>query len=166
MDDDIQIAGRPTLRARLSFTLNTQPGTGLHTGRNLNFHLLFALAPPCAPAFLTRMLHDATSTTTGLTGSRYRKESLLITDLARATTVGAVFRLRAVRRAVSLTLFASFKTRDTQLRSHSVVRIFERNLKVITQIGAALRDRATGASATATKDVVETKKIPEDIFDG
>jgi hypothetical protein len=111
------------------------------------------------------MLHDATSTTTGLTGSRYRKESLLITDLARATTVGAVFRLRAVRRAVSLTLFASFKTRDTQLRSHSVVRIFERNLQVVTQIGAALRGRATGASATATKDVVEPKKIPEDIFD-
>src|SRR5258706_13004156 len=137
MDDDIQIPARPPLRARLASALNPQPGPGFHARRNLHFHLLFALETPRAPAFLTRMLHDATSTTTGLTGSRHGKESLLITDLPSATAVGAVFRLRAVCRAVSLTGFAKFKTRDPQLRSHSVVSIFKRNFQVVTQIGAA-----------------------------
>src|SRR6185503_9162376 len=136
MDDDIQIACRPALRPRLSFALNPQPGTSFHARRNLHFHLLFALEASNTTAFLTRIFHHATSTTTGLTGSRHGKESLLITDLAGATTVGAVFRLRPVRRSAPLTVFASFKTRDAQLRSHSVEGIFQRNLEIVTQVGA------------------------------
>jgi hypothetical protein len=111
------------------------------------------------------MLHDATSATTGLTGSRHGKESLLVTDLTGATAVSAAFGLRTVRRSVSLTAFASFKTRDAQLRSHSVVGIFERNLEVVAQVGAPLRGRAAGASTATAKDVVEAKKVPEYIFD-
>src|SRR6185369_10670679 len=103
--------------------------------------------------------------TTGLTGSRHGKESLLITDLAGAATVGAVFRLRPVRRSAPLTVFASFKTRDAQLRSHSVEGIFQRDLEIVTKIGAPLRGCAARASAATAKDIVEPKKISEDIFD-
>src|SRR5258705_4494875 len=164
MNDDIQIAGRSALRARLSFTWDPQVGASFNGRQNIYFHLLFALETPRAPAFRTRMLHDATSATTRLTGSRHGKESLLITDLAGATAVGAVFRLGAVRRSVSLTAFAGFKTRNAKLSSHSVVGIFERNLEVVAQVSAALRGRPAGASPASAKDVIEPKKVPEDIF--
>ena len=70
-----------------------------------------------------------------------------------------------VRRAIPCTRFASFQTRNAKLRGHSVVGIFQSDLQVITQICAALRGGATGASATTAKDIVEPKKIPEDVFD-
>jgi hypothetical protein len=164
MNDDVQIAGWAPLSSSLSFTLNTQPRTSFDARGDLNFHLFLALDAPCTTAILTWRLYDAPRSTTRLTGSGYGKESLLIANLAGAAAVGAIFRLGAGRRPVSFTGLASFKSRNPQLRSHSVVGIFQRNLQVITQIGAALGGGTAGASATPAEDIVETEEIAEDVF--
>ena len=79
--------------------------------------------------------------------------------------VGAGFRLRSGRRAVAFAGFAGFQTRDAQLRGHSVAGFFQRDLQVVTKIGAALRCRAARAAATTAKHIAETKQIAEDVFD-
>src|SRR5204863_8202545 len=125
--------------AGLSFTLDPQPGACLDSSRDLNFHLLFALNATSAPTVSAGILHHATCAATGLASPGYRKESLLIANLSAAATVAACLRLGARSSAISFTSFASFQTRNTQLGSHAVIGIFERDLEVVTKVSATLR---------------------------
>ena len=50
------------------------------------------------------------------------------------------------------------------MRRHPVCGFFERDLEVVTEIGAALRRCASRATAPATKHISKTKQIAEDVF--
>src|SRR6267142_4119275 len=100
MDHYIKVPRRTSLSAGFSFTLNAQTRAGFHSCRDLHFHLLLSLDAASAPAAGAGILYDATGAATGLAGSSNGKKSLLITNLAGAAAVAAVFRLSPSSRAV------------------------------------------------------------------
>src|SRR5882724_1539968 len=118
MNHHVQIAGRSTLRARLTFALHAQTRAGFDTRWYLHLHLLLAFNATGATTLRTRILHDASGATASLTGARYGKEPLLVAHLTRAGAVAACFRLRPWRSAVAFASFASLQPGNTQLCGH------------------------------------------------
>src|SRR5215213_9485953 len=51
------------------------------------------------------------------------------------------------------------------MRRHSIGCVFERDLEIVTEIGAALGRRPARAAAAAAKHVAETKQVAENVFD-
>ena len=165
VNNDIEISGRTAVGAGLAFTLNAQTRTGLDARRDFHFHRFFTFDAAGAFAIATWRADDAARAATYMTRSRYGKEALLITHLARAAAGLAVLRIGTRRSADAFTFLAGFQSRDTQLRRHAGGGFLERNFEIVAQVRAALCRRPARARASATKDITEAKQIAEDVFD-
>src|SRR5687767_6435213 len=98
-----------------------------------------------------RILDCPAGAATDVARPGHREEALLITNLARAAASRTTFRLRSCFGAGTLARIAGFQTRNTQLRRHSLGGFFERDLQVVTEIGAALGRRTPATAAPAAK---------------
>lgn len=92
------------------------------------------------------------------TGLLYRKKALAHLHLARAMTGRTGLRFAAGLGAAAVADVALFQRRNTDLFSDAAHRFFQRQLHVVTEIGAACRALTT---TSATKDIAEN--IAKDI---
>ena len=128
-----------------------------NSSRDLNFHLLLALESAHAPALGAGAFYNATRATTGLAGSSYGKESLLITDLTGSAAIAAILRLSTGGGPVAFARFTGFQSGDAQLRGHTVVGFFECDLEIVTKVSTALRCRTASPCARSAKDIIKPK---------
>ena len=89
---------------------------------------------------------------------RDREESLLKANLSLAVALRANRRRRAWRRAGTAAGLAVFLTRNLDRRFRAARRFLERDLEVVTQIGAALR---TAAAPRAAEQIAEPEDVAE-----
>jgi hypothetical protein len=127
--------------------------------------LLLAFDASGAAAIAARRLHNPTRASARLTRTSDREETLLVTNLACACAIVAVFRLCSWRRPVALTGLTRFQAGDTEIRGHSMESLFESDLKIVTQVGASLCCRTPPTLASTAKDIAKPKKVAQDIFD-
>src|SRR5205085_9229612 len=131
---------------------------------NFYFQLFLAFDSSGAFTFRAGVLDYFPGATTNVTGPRHREKSLLVTNLATASTGRTGFRLTARRRTRSFANVASLQTRNAQLRCHAVRSVFECDLQVVTKICATLCCTAARPAASA-KDVAKTKQVAENVLD-
>src|SRR4029077_792449 len=62
VDNHVEISGRSALSSSFAFSLHSQTRTSLDAGRDLHFHLLFALNTSCTVAVFARSLDHTTCT--------------------------------------------------------------------------------------------------------
>src|SRR6266566_3004402 len=90
VNNDIEISGRATVGAGLSFTLNAQTRTGLYPRRDFHLHRFFAFNTPDALTITARCGDYAPRTAAHMTRAGHGKEALLIVHLARTAAGLAV----------------------------------------------------------------------------
>ncbi len=164
-EHDVQIARRPAVRPGLAFAGDTQPRSGIDARRNPQLNGLFAFEASLPAALRATLAHNLTRALARRACSRDGEESLLICQLTAAgarlagLNASSLFRARAVAR------LAVFLARQLDFGGHARGGLFERERHVVSQIGPALRAAASAAPAAPSKQVLEAKKIAEDVVE-
>src|SRR5712691_1204403 len=164
-EHDVQIARRPAVRPGLAFAGDTQPRSGIDARRNPQLNGLFAFEASLPAALRATLAHNLTRALARRACSRDGEESLLICQLTAAgarlagLNASSLFRARAVAR------LAVFLARQLDFGGHARGGLFERERHVVSQIGPALRAAAPAAPAAPSKQVLEAKKIAEDVVE-
>src|SRR6516225_1911747 len=159
LDDDIQVPGRAARGPCFALALEAQLLTGCDAGRNLHRDLAFPRHTAGAAARRARPGDDLAVPATLRARLRDREEALLPAYLPVATTHRACGCRGSRSSAGSMAGLALFLTGNLDDRLGPVRRLFEGNLEVVAQIGAAL----WSPSATAAKQVAETEHVSEDV---
>ena len=84
--------------------------------------------------------------------------------LAAATAGHARYDAGACLRTGPVATFAEIKARQPNLRVHSGGCFLEAQLHVVPEVRAALRAIPAAAASTAAENILETKKVAEDIL--
>ena len=161
MQDNIQIAGWPAERARLTQPVEANSRAVLHSRRDLGFDR--ALAQQAAFAFALRAgIGDHTARAlAGWAGSSDAKKALLVPDLAPATARPASDRSFARRRTISAAPVAGLMAADIHLLLGAEDRFIKFQVQVFAKIGSALGAAAT--TAALAKHIAETEDVAEDV---
>ena len=94
-----------------------------------------------------------------------KEEALLVAHLTRAAALRALLGLRAGRGPAPAAGLAGFEPRDAQLRGHPRGGLFERHLKVVAQVGPALRGSPARACGATAEHVAEAEEVAEYVLD-
>ena len=108
------------------------------------------------------VLDDLTGPATVAAGSRYAEEPLLKTDLSVTVTRWTGRRTGALLRAAAFTLRARLMSRHFDLGGRTERGLFERDLQIVTEIGATLNPIGSAAAAAA-EHVAKAEKVTENI---
>ncbi len=165
LDDDVQVAGRTAIEARLAFVRQLQMSARIHARGNGDFQL--ALGPNLA---LTAALragppHNLAAPSALRTGTANLQEALLINHFAAPVAHGAGHQAIHFLGAASLAARAEIHARHLNLDAQPANGVFERHFQVIAQILAALRASASaGAPASgAAKQVAKAEQIAQNV---
>jgi hypothetical protein len=109
MDDDIEIAGRPTVTPFLPFASQAQARPIIDAGRDLDREFFGELDDADTATFRTRVSNPHPFAAACRAGSTQRKKSLAPLDLTEATAGIAGDRALAWSRALSQTVDARFQ---------------------------------------------------------
>src|SRR5208282_2553933 len=161
VQDDIQVAGRPTERARLTKSGETNARAVLHSRWHLGFD--HALAQQAAFAFALRTgIGDYVARALACrASSRDAEEALLITHLTSTGTRLAGDRRFARRCACATARVACLMATDTHLLLGAEDRLIKFEIQVFAQVGSTLGAAAT--TAALAKHVAESEDVPEDV---
>src|SRR5437867_3791925 len=135
-NDDVEIAGRTAVRARLAFAGQTNPVVRIDAGGNLDRQRLVLLDAARAVACRARLGNDLAGAMTLRTRLLNREEPLRDAHLAAAVTRRTRLRLRARLRAAAVTRRAFVHRRNADLDLGAARRLLERQLEVVPQVGA------------------------------
>ena len=144
--------------AGFTFTRQTDPVSGIHARRDFNRQGFGLLNAAVTMTFIARIFNQRTASLTVRTGLLYRKEALTHLDLACAMTGRTGLRFAASFGAAAVADVALFQRRNTDLFGDATYRFFQRQLHVVTEIGAA---RRALPATSAAKDIAEN--IAKDI---
>src|SRR5713226_3656133 len=162
---DVQIARRPAVRPGLAFAGDTQPRSGIDARRNPQLNGLFAFEASLPAALRATLAHNLTRALARRACSRDGEESLLICQLTAAGASLAGLNASSFFRARAVARLAVFLARQLDFGGHARGGLFERERHVVSQIGPALRAAASAAPAASSKQVLEAKKISEDVVE-
>src|SRR5262245_39305460 len=149
VDDDVEVARRPTQLSALALAGEAQLVAILHAGRDRDLEQLLAALASGAVACLARMAIEAALASTRRTRAGHREESLREPDLPLPATRRARLRPRAGLLSVAAARLAGLEARDLELGVHALGGFLERDLEVVAKIVAALRARAPAAAAAS-----------------
>src|SRR6266849_1396166 len=164
-DSTNRLCRRRADRPGLAFAGDTQPRSGIDARRNPQLNGLFAFEASLPAALRATLAHNLTRALARRACSRDGEESLLICQLTAAgarlagLNASSLFRARAVAR------LAVFLARQLDFGGHARGGLFERERHVVSQIGPALRAAAPAAPAATYTQVLEAKKIAEDVVE-
>ncbi len=144
--------------AGFAFARQTDPVAGIHARRDFNRQGFGLLNTAVTMTFIARIFNQRTASLTVRTGLLYRKEALTHLYLARAMTGWTGLRFAACFGAAAVADVALFQRRNTDLFGDATNRFFQRQLHVVTEIGAA---RRALPATSAAKDIAEN--IAKDI---
>ncbi len=159
-DHHIEVAGRPTVDARLTLTGQTDTVAVIHPRRHLDRQGLGLLDPALTMTVLARIGNHLPSAMTARTGLLHGKEALLHAYLTMPTTGGTGARLGAFLGTAAIAGIATDQGRHLDGDGGAAYRLFQIQLHGVAQITATLRRGATTTAAT-TEDIAEY--VAEDI---
>src|SRR6516225_7979191 len=134
----VKIAGRPAAHAGFAFAGEPDAGAVLDPRRNIHRQRAFAGHPPGAGAGCAWRIDRLAAAVTIRAGAFEREKALGVTHPAVATAHRTGLRLGAGLGTGAGTGFAGHRGWNADLRCLAVEGFLERNLHVVTQIGAAL----------------------------
>src|SRR5215475_10727593 len=98
----VKIAGRTSIRPRLSLTRHAQPRPGIRARRNAQFNRALAVDTSLPFAIRAALLHDLPLSLARRAGAINREKSLLVNNLPAAAASLARYHSRAFLRARSV----------------------------------------------------------------
>jgi hypothetical protein len=161
MQNDIQIARRPTEPARLAEARETYPCTVLYSGRHFSLNHALAQQSPFAPALRARIRNHAPRSLARRTSPRNAEKSLLIPHLPTPSASLARRRSLPWRRSISAARIAGLVPTDI----HLLVDAKHCLIKFQTQVFAEIRPTLSPAAPPPTlpKHVAKAKDVAENI---
>src|SRR5205085_9628186 len=162
VDDDVQVAALGAGVAGLAFAGAAQPRAVIDAGGHLDFERLLALDAARAVTGAAVVLDHLAAASAGRACAQHAQKGLLVAHLAAAAAGRAAHGLRAFRRAAPVTHITMFQARHADLGLDALRRLFERDLDVVTQVGAALRPAPLTAPA---EHVAEAEQVAQDVFE-
>jgi hypothetical protein len=161
VQDNIQIAGLPSKRARFAQTAEANSRAVLHSRGHLGFD--HALAQQAAFAFTLRTwIGDyAARALAGWAGSSDAEEALLIPHLTAPIARPATDRSLAGRRTVPAASVAGLMAADIHFLIGAEDRFVKFEMQVFAQIGSALGAAAT--TSALAEHVTKTENVAEDV---
>src|ERR1700676_1781608 len=160
-ENDVKIARRAPVLARLALTRNPESRVRIYTRGNPQIDRARALNPALPAAVRAPLAHNLPRAAAIGTGARDREETLLVMNLTAAAATLAGDHSCAFFCPGSVANFAEFETRQTDFRVDSRGRLFKTQFHVVTKIRTALR---AVARAAPSENILEAKKISEDIL--
>ncbi len=163
IDEDVEVAARPALIARLTFAGQADAHTAFDASRDFHLELALLANLPCAATFLTGLLDDLSLAGTPHTGALHREEALLGAHAAMAVTGLAGFRLGAGRCAGAVTACTWHGLGHVNGFFLAGPRFSQSDFQIIAQICTALwpATATSTAKATCAEDLAE--QVGEDI---
>ena len=156
----VEIARRTAVGSVLPFTGETQAGTGVNTGRDIDLQLSFRPEIAVAAALLARTADDLPAAAALAAGSAHRQETLLENHLAAAMAHragdDAVFGFGAIAIATA----ALLEPGNLDVGGHAVHGVFEIDLEIVANVFAALGPIAPPARRLPPKRSPNPKKSP------
>src|SRR2546421_9862513 len=160
MQNNIQITSRTSEGAGFAQAAESDSGSVFHAGGNFDVNSFLSKYPAFALTLWTRIGDDAAGSLACRTGARNAEESLLISDLAAAGTRTTSNRRFAWRCTRAFAFFASLVSADRDFRLGAEEGLFEFQVDVFAQIGAALGTTSTTRTASA-ENVTEAEEVAE-----
>jgi hypothetical protein len=160
VENHVQIPGRSTFAARITFAGNSKLGTVVDTGGNFQLERLLANNPPLAVARFAFVLDDLPGSLAMAARTCDGKEALLKANLPVSIARGTRGWSRTLFRAAAIAFGAGLVPRYFDLRGRSKCGFFETEVEIVSEIGSALNP---AAAATRTESITKTKKVAEDI---
>src|SRR5438552_1724834 len=139
VQDDIKISRRPAPNAALAVAGRAQARACVHARRNLNLDFRGVLASPGAVARAARFFNHASGPVATRTGLGDTENAAGTDDLPASAAGRARLRRRARFRAGAAARLARLQFGDRDLFFAAEHGVLERNLHVVTKVGAALR---------------------------
>src|SRR5690606_11066619 len=135
----VQITGRASHRAGLTFARQTNPITSIPTRRDLHRQSFGFSFPATAMTAAARTFTSGALTTTARAGLLYSKKALLHTDLPLPMTGGTGFRFGTRFGTGAVAGSTGRQGRDADFLFHPTYRFFQRQLHGVAQVRTALR---------------------------
>src|SRR5208337_1942423 len=160
--NNIKIAVRAPPAAGFTFSAHTQPRPLFNACWDLEPQDFLLLNLSLAPAIRASLAHHLPHSLALWAGARNGEKALLMSNLASPTARLTGARFGAFLRPGAVAIATGFRTGNLYLCFQTSRRFFERNLQVVSQVGAA-----GGASALlgAPAKSAETEKVPKQIFE-
>src|SRR2546425_3413463 len=163
IQNDVEIAGRRSIGSGFALVGYANARLRIDARGNAHFDCSRPLDPAAASAFRAFFANHLTGALALGAGARDGKKTLLIMQLSAPFAGLAGHHTGAGFRPGSLASLAQLLSRQTNLGADARGRLLKRQLHVIPQIGAALH-ALTAAAAGASENVLESKKVAEDIL--
>ena len=144
VNDNVKIAGGTAADAGLAVARGAQTGTIRNARRDFEFDAARVFDATFAFAHPTRFFDDLADAAAARTGLRDLEKSARTDDLAAPAAGGTIDRARTRFSAIAVALCAGVELANFDLLLHAESGFFERDLHVVTQIGAALPAFAIG----------------------
>src|SRR5436190_14635652 len=158
MNDDVEMTRRAAAGTRFAFAREPQLLSGGDASRNLHCDFAVARHAAGAAAALARLGYHTPGSAALRTGASDGEETLLKPNLALAAALRTRRRRRSGRGPGTVAALAVLLTGNLDRGLGPARRLFERNLEVVAQVGAALRPAATSRS---TEQVAEAEDVAE-----
>src|SRR5215467_3409540 len=153
--EDVEISGRATAHASLALAREADACAVLDARRNVDRERALARDAARARAVRARTVDHLAAALAAGAGALEGEEALRMPDAAGAAAVRTGLRLGAGLGAGAGAGLARHRGRDAHLRGLAGKRLFERDLHVVAQIGAALGAIAAAAPAGHAEDALE-----------
>src|SRR5258706_3499791 len=161
-DLDIEVARRAAVHARFAFSRQPDPLALVDALRDVDFEHLVLLDPPFAVAGQTRIGDHLAGAMAGRTRLLNRKKSLRHAHRAGAVAGAARLGTRAGLGTAAMAGLAVVPRRHANVGRESSGRLFERDLHVVAQIGAA-KSAAAGSTARTRRTA---ENVAENVAEG
>src|SRR5579883_1023006 len=163
MQHDVEIASRPSVRARLALPAVTHARAVFDPCWDFHFEFARLQHPSLPTAIRTWVGNHLAGTFASRAGPRNAEESLLITNLA-ATAAGAAS-LRGLARSNTRTraLLTGLVLANFHFFRNAEYRFFEIEIDILAQIRTALCARAPAPTAASAKEIAKAEQVAEDI---
>ncbi len=149
---NVQIACRCAVLARFAFAAQADAVAGIDASRDFNGQGFGFLNATVAVTFVARIFNQRAATVTVRTGLLYGEEALTHLYLAGTVTGWTGLRLGARFRAAAVANITLFQRRNADLFGDAANRLFQRQIHVVAQVGAA---GCALTTATTAEDIAE-----------
>src|SRR6185436_2097567 len=163
VDEDVQIAGRSAVEARLPFAGDAQARPVVDAGRDLHRDLLLFANASRAIARRARILDHFSRAAALRAGAGDGEESLRVPNLSAALAARTRHRLRSLTRARAVAGLARDHTRHGERDVFPEHGLHELELEVVAEVVAARGARASASSAAIAEEIAEAEEVAEDV---
>src|SRR5215813_7198327 len=155
MQDNIKVARRASIDARVALLLIAHARAVLNSGRHIDLHRALPHLAAFAFAFRARIGNHPPHPTAIRTRARHAEETLLITDLPASTARGTGHRTFAGSGAGSVTLLATLIAADFDFSLFAESSLFKSQIQVRTRVSALLCAIATARTYVDAEEIAE-----------